>query len=315
MPDKVRMGVAICIPVSGRPVPYQWAFALRGIDPPINVYAVTFVVEGKPVDEARNWLVEQAQKAGVKYLCFIDEDTVVPQNMLRRFIFHMENNPFIDVVTGVYCSKTDPAAPLLFRGNGQGSFYDWKIGELFWITGCGMGCTLIRMSVFEKIEKPYFLTIKADGFQDKVSRSEAWTEDLYFLNKICDPKEGPRQGYSRFNPNARNVYCDGSILCDHYDVNSGKHYSLPWNSKPAVRRMAVGKKKILDLGCGEVSTIMKDGVPVRCDIRDDVNADYRCDIRQLPFASESFDVVFCMVEGSPILTKLGFKKIEDVVPR
>src|SRR6266705_3204460 len=120
MPDQVRTGMALCIPLSGRAVSPHWGFALRSIDPPINVFNVSFAIEGKPVDEARNWLVEQSLKAKVKYLMFVDEDTIIPPHAVRRFIFHMENNPFIDVVAGIYCSKCETPSPLVFRGNGNG---------------------------------------------------------------------------------------------------------------------------------------------------------------------------------------------------
>jgi predicted SAM-dependent methyltransferase len=92
-------------------------------------------------------------------------------------------------------------------------------------------------------------------------------------------------------------------------VESGKVYQLPPNSKPALRRFSVGKKKILDLGCGEIATVLKDGLPVRVDMRDDVNADYRCDVRSLPFATESFDVVF----SSHTLEHFEHKQISSVL--
>jgi SAM-dependent methyltransferase len=276
--DKVRRGVGICVPLSGRPVPSTWAFMLAQLDAPINFNHFFNVIEGKPVDEARNMMAKWALENSLRYLFFLDEDTVPPTFALRRLIFLMENNPQMDVCGGIYFSKCDPPAPLVFKESGVGSYWDWKVGELFQIWGIGMGCTLIRTTAFEKIKEPYFLTIKGDATVDGVNYGEAWTEDLYFCEKL--KKAGGK------------VFADGSILCDHIDVNTGKVYNLPQNSKPAIRRMAVGNKKIIDLGCGQVATIMKEGTPVRCDLSEYVNADYRCDVRALPFETESFDIAY-----------------------
>jgi SAM-dependent methyltransferase len=119
-------------------------------------------------------------------------------------------------------------------------------------------------------------------FGEKLLRSYGWESSDEALAK----------SKKRLKTLPKPIWADGSVLCDHIDVNTGKVYNLPWNSKPAVRRFAVGKKKILDLGCGPIGTIMKDGLPIRVDMRDDVNADYRCDVRILPFKTESYDVIF-----------------------
>lgn len=295
--DLVRKGVAVCVPSANQLVPKAWAFALRFLDPPINLYSSYFSPEGLAVDEARNQCVQYARDMNAKYLMFLDEDTVPAPNALQKFIFHMENNDFIQVLGGVYFSKSVPSAPLIFRGNGAGSYWDWKVGEMFWATGLGMGCTLIRMSVFDKLESPYFLTIKADAHIDAVAKAEAWTEDLYFCEKVLKAhgwtsSQQALEGRAVTKKLAKPIWCDASVICDHWDIKNCKVYGLPQLSKPAVRRFAVGKKKVLDVGCGEVATILKDGLPVRADMRDDVNADYRCDVRDLPFQSESFDVVF-----------------------
>ena len=301
MPDQVRKGLAFCIPLSGKAIPPEWAFALRFLDAPINMYGVYYAPKGLAVDEARCASVEFARKQNCKYMMFIDEDTVVPPETVRKFVYYMENNDGIQVIGGVYCSKCLPPAPLVFRGNGAGSYWDWKVGEFFWVTGLGMGCTMIRMSVFDKIDqelgenaRPYFLTVKADGHIDAIARNEAWTEDLYFCEKVLKAY-GWRDSAMALEdklPEDKPIWCDGATLCDHIDSNTGTIYQLPPNSKPTVRRMAAGDKKILDLGCGGHATPMKDGTPVRFDMKDDVKADYRGDVRVLPFKTESFDVVY-----------------------
>lgn len=280
-----KKGVGICIPTQYRPTHLQWAFAFKSLDGPINWHAMYNVIENKAVDVARNEGAEWALKNNCKYLFFLGDDTIVPSHALRRFIHIMENNPHINVLAGVYCSKIDPPSPLIFMGPGEGPYWDWKLGELLKVWGVGMDCTLIRTDVFERLAKPWFLTIKADGSIDNVHRAEAWTEDLYFCEGLAKSYGGKLKG---------GVYADTSIQCQHYDVGSGKMYSLPSDCLPSQRRYAVGDKKIIDLGCGSYEVVLKDGVPVRVDLRDDVSVDYRCDVRSLPFATESWDIVFSM---------------------
>ena len=273
-------GVSIGIPMAGRPVPIEWAFAFKGMDTPINYNAINISTGGMKVDEARQFIAEETIKQKCKYLLFLGDDTVPPPHILRRFIFLMENNPEMQVIGGIYVVKSDPPFPLVFRGNGNGSYWDWKVGELFWVTGLGMDATMIRTSAFERISKPWFLTIKADGYSDAVGKCEAWTEDLFFCEKI----------QKEFGE--RSIWADGSILCDHWDVKTMKKYTLPLNSKPCRRHFNVGKKKILDLGCGPLQEVFPEGIATRVDQREEVNPDYRCDLRALPFENESWDIVY-----------------------
>lgn len=281
-PGDVFTGIGFCVPLAGRPVPPDWAFAFKSIGPPINFNMMHMSTVKMKVDAARNQSAQWALDNKLKYLFFMGDDTVPPAHVLRRFIFLMENNPDIMVLGGIYFTKEEHPMPLVFRGNGKGPYWDWKIGELFWVTGLGMDCTLIRTEVFQKLSKPWFKTINADTYAEDIPKVECWTEDLYFCDKL--EKE--------LGTKPRHIYADASIICDHWDVSQMKKYTLPWNSKPAIRQFATGKKKILDLGCGDTTAIFKDGVPLRVDARDEVHPDYRCDLRALPFKDEFADVVY-----------------------
>ena len=274
-------GLLIGIPTLGRPLTLNWAMAFKSLTPPINYNTNHMVVSGQPVDVAREAMAEEALKNGHKYLFFLGDDVVVPNPTLRQLIFRMEQNQNIGVVGGVYCAKTDPAAPLVFRGNGEGSYWDWKVGEFFQVTGLGMDCTLIRTDVFKKMSKPWFKTVDTDQFKDAKNQADMWTEDLFFLNKLV--KETDYE-----------VWCDGSILCGHEDVYGKKTYSLPSNSLPMRKMSTQGFKTAIDIGCGPIdrTTQFPEYQLVRVDIREEVNPDYRCDVTELPFGNESFDLIF-----------------------
>lgn len=278
--NEVRHGsgpnLLIAIPTLGRPVPLDWALAFKSMSPPLN-YNVDFsIIFGKEIGFARQALAEAALERGCKYLFFLGDDVVPPPHALRQLIYRMENVPNVDIVGAVYCAKSDPPEPLVFRGNGEGPYWDWKLGEFFKVTGLGMDCTLIRTSILNKIEKPWFKTIDKDGHVDGSNKVEAWTEDLYFCQKVTE--------------SGGQIYCDGSLICEHWDVFRRKAYKLPQDSLP-MRQLKVSKdKKCLVLG-PNIPLNDESYDVVRCTSDGDSTADYRVDYCILPFEEGQFDWV------------------------
>jgi predicted SAM-dependent methyltransferase len=279
-----RTGLMIAIPLSGNPLVPEWAFAFSQLHPPMNYNVEYALVKGKPVDEARNHLAKQAIAKKCKYMFFIDEDVTPPAHAIRQLIMHLEHFPDYAIAGGIYCHKSPPPQPMVFRGNGQGPYWDWKLGEVFECSGLGMGCAMIRVDCFKDLEEPYFKTIDSvEAFMDGINQGEMWTEDLYFCDKL--QKTGKWK-----------IMADGGLLPDHWDAKSGTPYNLPATAKP-LRKVDVppGTKKIVDLGCGAAeneSYKTDEGKVIRVDIRDDVKPDYRCDVRQLPSGTGEFDIVF-----------------------
>ena len=303
MPKKVEVGsgIVIGIPTLGRPVPMDWAFSFKSMTPPINYNMQIVKVLGKPVAEARNNIVKASKELKSKYTFFLGDDVVVPAHTLRQLIFRMEHDEDLGVVGGIYCSKSTPPAPLVFKGNGKGSFWKWSLGEYFEVTGIGMDCTLIRNSMLRDLKEPYFKTVDGDQFLDGINNAEQWTEDLYFCKKVLE-----ESNYK--------IKADAMVMCDHYD-EQGVKYSIPMDSYPIQhpteqnKQLKKENKKILDIGCGKAKQSFKEGKPVTVDIREDCDADYICDIRQLPFRTGEFDIVF----SSHVLEHFGRWEWEDVL--
>lgn len=260
----------IGIPTLGRPVPLDWALSFKSLNPPINYNTVFQIINGAPVDQARNEMCKIAIEKGCKYIFFLGDDVVVPNHTLQQLIYRMDCDETIDVVGGVYCVKSDPSFPLVFRGFGNGSYWDWKIGEFFEVTGLGMDCTLIRVESLKRLQAPYFKTVQTDGYLDAINSAESWTEDLYFFNKLKGK-----------------VYCDGSVICKHWDVYGNKAYGLPLDSPP-MRQMVTEKKK----------RCLMVGPAIESDTRFDVvtfgseGSDYRGQLGQLPFDAKTFDKIY-----------------------
>lgn len=272
-------GLLIGLPTLGRPVPLDWALAFKALNPPINFNVLFSIIKGKEIGLARNEFAKQALHHDCKYLFMLGDDVEVPAHTLRKLLFRMENTPNIDVVGGIYCSKCDPPAPLVFKGDGAGTYWDWKVGEFFEVTGMGMDCTLIRTEVFKKLSEPWFKTVDNDQFQDGINAAEAWTEDLYFFRKLREEL-----------PDSK-VFCDGSVICKHHDVYNNKVYTLPNNSYPLRQKVVKGKKCLMIGGPKIELNESLDFDVVFCSSQEHPDADYRIISNDLPFEKEQFDWV------------------------
>lgn len=273
----------VAIPTLGRPVPLQWALNFKSMNPPINYNCDHNLIYGREIGYARNALAKAALERGCKYLFFLGDDVVAPPHTIRQLIYRMENVPDCDVVGGVYCAKADPPAPLVFVENGAGSYWDWKVGEFFKCSGLGMDCTMIRTSLLAKIPEPWFKTIDTDSFADGVPAAEAWTEDLYFLHKAREAGAG--------------IYCDASIICEHWDVYQQKAWKLPADSLPMRQKGVTKSKRCLILG-PNVPLADESFSICRCTQDFDPSADYRLSFDNLPFDRSQFDFT---VVSEPLL--------------
>lgn len=277
-------GMMIAVPTLEKRRPHiDWCFSFKNLTPPINFNVVYACVKNKPVDEARNEIVAEAIKQNMKYILFVGDDTIMPAHALRMFLFRMANTPNCAAVGGVYFSKSMPPAPLIFRGNGSGSYWDWKVGEYFEVTGMGLDCILLDVDWLRKVPAPWFKTRDEDQFINGRNSAEMWTEDLFFFNKLKEQC-----------PDAK-IMCDSGVIAEHIDEH-GNRYTLPPNSLP-MRRLAFGldaknTHRIVDLGCGPVHQQFPEGVPVRVDLDERWNPDMRADVRHLPMDDAQFDIVF-----------------------
>lgn len=175
--------VAICIP-SGDMVHADFAMALAALtnvcasdkDNPVEIALLN--VKASLVVYGRSDLVHEAQKLGVDYLFFIDSDIVVHPYALRHLL-----DRDVDIVGATYIARKEPHRLL---GNGldgrplgesvAGSTVGGK--DLFEVSGLPAGCLLVKMSVFDKLDKPYFAT------PAHVHEGRAWYEgeDYYLCN-------------------------------------------------------------------------------------------------------------------------------------
>lgn len=276
-------GVVIGVPTLGRPIPIEWAFALKSMNPPTNFNTIFHVIKGRPIDEARNEFAQLAIEKDAKYLFMLGDDVVIPNHALRQLIYRLEQDSSIGVVGGIYCAKNIPAEPLVYRGNGKGCYWDWKVGEFFEITGIGMDCTLIRTDLLRKLGKDWFTTISKDDYLDAVNNTENWTEDLSFCHKVLTQTD-------------YKIYADAMVLCEHWDIHTGNIYKLPIGSPP-MRRAEVDIEKKQALYIKHPTDDFKvviDDPNFQVTTYGPESTDYRGTTGILPFENEQFTwVVAC----------------------
>lgn len=187
--------VAICVP-SGDMVHADFAMALAAmcyrcgpfIQDDVRYEAVPLAVintKGSMIANNRNRLVEEARALGVDYMFFLDSDIVVHPYTLRRLL-DLDK----DIIGATYVQRETPhrllgktLAGVMLDEAMQGMSVDQA--EPMEVGALPGGCLLIKMSVFDQLEQPYFQTpahAAADG-------QHAWIEgEDYFFCRTAREK-------------------------------------------------------------------------------------------------------------------------------
>lgn len=226
---KSKVGLVLGLPMGRQVVRREWSLAMATISWPLNITAMHAVVFDRPVSEAREIICEQALAVGAPFIWFVDDDTVVPSAAPRMLMYQLEQNPEAIAIGGIYCSKTDPAQPMVFQGYGTGSDWSWRVGDVFECAGIGTGCMMIRTELLKTIERPWFRTIDVAVSGGSNLTTVQSTDDLYFCKKAI--KAGHK------------ILAHGGILCDHWDMDSGICYKLPTDSRPFKASNETNKKE------------------------------------------------------------------------
>ena len=191
-------------PMPTRVMGRESAIALRSLAYPMFGNPIHYSPDSMEVGEARNEIVRMALQDGVKWLFFMDYDVAPPPNALVKLLSLNKK-----ITAGVYHSKSVPSYPLIFVKGWKYAFEDYEIGDLISVDGIGMGCTLISMDVFGKIDPPWFKTVP--GYSRNSSAIlPHMTEDIYACEKF------KKAGFE--------IIVDTSVQAQHVDWNTGMIY-------------------------------------------------------------------------------------------
>jgi hypothetical protein len=111
--------------------------------------------------ENRNAVLEDHLNGTADALWWFDDDTVPPDGALECLI-----DLNADIAAGVYYTKKVPSDPIAYLREADTGRYrplrDYRCGEILEVDAVGMGCTLVRRSVYERIRQAYVLLERAD---------------------------------------------------------------------------------------------------------------------------------------------------------
>lgn len=160
--------IAICVP-SGDMVHAGFAMALAAMTYRCSAFvqdghqftAIPIALvntKGSLIVNNRNKAVEEARALGVDYILFLDSDVIVHPFTLRRLLDHDQ-----EIVGATYIQREEPHRLLGKSVDGvplDEAIYGLPLEttELMEVGALPAGCLLVKMSVFNAMDKPYFQT-------------------------------------------------------------------------------------------------------------------------------------------------------------
>lgn len=233
---KMPGGLLVAIPfTSARKLMPEWAMGMMTQGYPIATNLTYFTTKNVEVGEAREQMAEKALELGTRFLFFVDDDVAPPVFAARKLIYELEQNgpPFgkVMVAAGIYCTKEDPPYPIVFKEQGSGASWDWKVGEVFPCFGIGTGCMMIRTEVFKHLPKPWFKTVDKDPTASNEFRHQM-TDDLFFCQRVREAGFG--------------ILAHGGVIAIHWDEKTETPYMLPSGCYP-LREYEAAQKEGLSL--------------------------------------------------------------------
>ena len=143
---------------------------MNGIDTHVAMDASTILLT------QRERLATEARNIGAEYMLWLDSDMVFPPTTAMRLMAH--NEP---VVAANYVRRQLPAKGVAYETIG-----DWENPlpfearpDLVDVEGIGMGCILVKTSILDEIERPWF------EFGWTPSNNDWLGEDMIFCQKMA----------------------------------------------------------------------------------------------------------------------------------
>lgn len=202
------------------------------------------------VADARNIIADQAIKNDYEWLFFVDHDVCLPPNTLKRWNHYMMEGD-IPIFGGLYFTRGVPAEPLTYRGSGNGFFNKWKIGDQVWLTGMGLGCTVLNIKLLKAVwedseeyqvqpgirPRKIFETPSTSFVDPETGAISKFTgtEDLAFYDRVKKGDYLAKAGFSKIQKRKNFLLCDTSVFCAHIDI-SGQRFPSMGEEKEYMRK-------------------------------------------------------------------------------
>ena len=256
--------ILIGLPTTGL-VRTEWMMAKYGQVIPTNWSQVemtqwmsTYAPLEYQLPDAENLMAKEVVEGNFEWFLSIESDNVIPPNTYITLNEYMTEKK-VPIISGLYYTKSVPAEPILYRGRGNGSFRDFKLGDKVWCDGIPFGLTLIHGSIIRALwneseeykvgdittrrvfELPSY-SRKNYGFDNTSSetdigeRSEytVGTTDLNFCTRLMRDGIFAKAGWPEYQDMKYPFLVDTNLFVQHID-NAGRMWPLggvPLKNKP-----------------------------------------------------------------------------------
>lgn len=204
-----RDASTVIVNVSRGMVPLTVVHSWMGLMAPMNQKLVRIGIENAEVGDGYNQAVDiilgNPDLSKFKFMLTLEEDNLPPPDGLLKLLESVKD---FDVVGGLYWTKGEGGQPMCY-GNPDTmprNYIPWlpTPGAVARCNGLGMGFTLFRLELFQKMARPWFKTV--EEFTPGVG-AHAMTQDLFFFENAA------KQGFR--------VACDTRVLVGHRDTKTG----------------------------------------------------------------------------------------------
>lgn len=227
--------ILVATPTRGT-VRIEWSVAMRGLTVPANwshvsmVQAMnTFIPVRFSVADAQNLIIREMLARDFEWLLLVEDDTIPPVDLLVKLNQYMRDDP-VPVVSGLYYTKSNPSEPLIYRGRGNGSFVDFKMGERVWADGVATGCLLVHQALLRAMweESEQYETGGQSTRRVFESPVRSWvnpetgevntitgTSDLDWCSRVMKDGFFKKSGWDKYDGMEFPFLVDTSIMCGH----------------------------------------------------------------------------------------------------
>ncbi|MFA7301835.1 MAG: hypothetical protein WC069_06015 [Candidatus Shapirobacteria bacterium] len=254
-PETWTNRILIAVPTTGV-CRVEWMMARYGQIIPTNwsqVEMVQWMSTYSPLEyqlpDAENLIAKHVVEGDYEWFLSIEQDNLIPPDAFIRINEYMTENK-VPIVSGLYYTKSQPPEPILYRGRGNGSFRDFKLGDKVWCDGIPFGFTLIHGSIIRALwneseeymvgnevtrrvfELPNF-NVGNYGFDNSDTDTEGkarfaytrGTTDLNFCKRVMKDKIFEKAGWPELQKKKYPFLVDTNIFVRHIDL-TGRQYPI-----------------------------------------------------------------------------------------
>jgi GT2 family glycosyltransferase len=182
------------------------------------------LVTGNFIPAQRELIFEEALSRRVDFLAMIDDDIVLPSDALELLVAALQDDPQTALVGALYYSRDGLRPMAVAEWNGEDTTsalvpaFDDRSAVV--VDGVGFGCTLLRMSALERMERPFLSAHVMIARKERLVRIA--DEDYLFCERLR------RDGWL--------VRLHGGVRCMHYDRGTQRFSPERWEDLSVTAR-------------------------------------------------------------------------------